>query len=132
MNVDREVICDLLPLYQAGLASPATRRLVEEWLRDQDSGSTSAAEQHQPPNAESELAALLRVKRLLRRQRWLFGSAIGLTALGCSLELRRDQGIVPTVHLLALEYPLAFFPLLTGAALLWLLYFRLKRQLRHS
>jgi hypothetical protein len=132
MNVDREVIRDLLPLYQAGLASSPTRRLVEDWLRDHHSGSTLTATPHQPPSAESELAALLRAKRLLRRQRWLFGSAIGLTALGGSLELRRGHGIVPTVHLLAFEYPLAFLPLLAGAALLWLLYFRLKRRLRQS
>ena len=32
MTVDPEVIRDLLPLYLAGEASPATRRLVEEHL----------------------------------------------------------------------------------------------------
>ena len=36
MNVTREVILDLLPLYLAGEASPATRALVEEYLK-QDS-----------------------------------------------------------------------------------------------
>ena len=34
MNVTREVVVDLLPLYVSGEASPATRALVEAWLRD--------------------------------------------------------------------------------------------------
>lgn len=33
MNVTREVILDLLPVYLAGEASPATRTLVEEYLK---------------------------------------------------------------------------------------------------
>ncbi len=33
MNVTREVILDLLPVYLSGEASPATRALVEEFLQ---------------------------------------------------------------------------------------------------
>src|SRR5271154_3727117 len=33
MNVTREVILDLLPVYLAGEASPATRALVEEYMK---------------------------------------------------------------------------------------------------
>ena len=33
MNVTREVILDLIPLYLAGDASPATRALIDEYLR---------------------------------------------------------------------------------------------------
>ena len=36
MNVTREVILDLLPVYLSGEASPATRALVEEFVK-QDS-----------------------------------------------------------------------------------------------
>ena len=36
MNVTREVILDLLPVYLSGDASPATRALVEEYMK-QDS-----------------------------------------------------------------------------------------------
>ncbi len=36
MNVTREVILDLLPVYLSGEASPATRALVEEFMK-QDS-----------------------------------------------------------------------------------------------
>jgi hypothetical protein len=32
MNVTREVILDLLPVYLAGEASPATRALIEEYM----------------------------------------------------------------------------------------------------
>ena len=33
MNVTREVILDLLPVYLSGEASPATRTLVEEYMK---------------------------------------------------------------------------------------------------
>ena len=33
MNVTREVIVDLLPVYLSGEASPATRTLVEEYMK---------------------------------------------------------------------------------------------------
>jgi len=33
MNVTREVIVDLLPVYYSGEASPATRSLVEEYMK---------------------------------------------------------------------------------------------------
>ena len=36
MNVTREVILDLLPVYLAGEASPATRALIEEYMEDKD------------------------------------------------------------------------------------------------
>jgi hypothetical protein len=130
MNADRDVILDLLPLYEAGLASAASRQLVEEWLRDhQEEGLAAAPAAESHGTRHHELDALLRVKRLLRRQRWLFGAAIGLTVLCCGLEINFGDG-GPLVHLLALEYPLAFLPVAAGAALLWLLYFRLKARLR--
>jgi hypothetical protein len=127
MNVDREVIFDLLPLCEAGLASPASRRLVEDWLREHGGGETLAGARELAPDAGME--ALLRAKTLLRRQRWLFGGAIGLTALCFSLEISFRGGL-PAVRLLAFDYPLAFLPVAAGAALLWFLYFRLKARLR--
>jgi hypothetical protein len=37
MNINREVILDLLPVYLAGEASPATRALIEEYMeQDKD------------------------------------------------------------------------------------------------
>jgi hypothetical protein len=81
-------------------------------------------------DAAAELDALLRAKRLLRRQRWLFGGAVGFTALCFSLEIQLGGGPMPVVRLLALEHPLAFLPVIAGAVLLWLLYFRLKAKLR--
>ena len=127
-DVDREVILDLLPLYDAGLASPASRRLVETWLSAQG-GDARGRIMSDAADAAAELDALLRAKRLLRRQRWLFGGAVGFTALCFSLEIQLG-GAVPVVRLLALDHPLPFLPVIAGAALLWLLYFRLKAKLR--
>jgi len=128
-DIDREVILDLLPLYDAGLASPSSRRLVEQWLREQG-GDARARLADDATEAAAELDALLRAKRLMRRQRWLFGGAVGFTALFFSLEIQLGGGAMPVVRLLALEHPLAFLPVIAGAALLWLLYFRLKAKLR--
>ena len=33
MNITREIILDLLPVYLSGEASPATRSLVEEYMK---------------------------------------------------------------------------------------------------
>ena len=129
-EIDRDVILDLLPLYDSGLASPATRRLVAQWLAAQGGEAPARARiARDGEEAQAELDALLRAKRLLRRQRWLFGAATGVTALCFSLEIRFGGG-VPEVRLLALEHPLAFLPVIIGAALLWLGYFRLKARLR--
>ena len=49
MNVTREVILDLLPVYLAGEASPATRALIEEYM-EQDK---ELAERIRVPWAES-------------------------------------------------------------------------------
>src|SRR4051812_1880770 len=94
INVDREVILDLLPLYEAGLASPQTRRLVEQWLREPGGeGRAFARIAADEAEAAAELDALLRVKRLMRRQRWLFGAAIGLTVFCFGIEIRFGDGM---------------------------------------
>ena len=77
MNVTREVILDLLPVYLSGEASPAKRTLVEEhmkqdtelaerirlqWAENLAKGTPSAL----PPDLE--LRSLRRTRRLLRWQ----------------------------------------------------------------
>ena len=78
MNVTREVILDLLPVYLTGEASPATRELVEEYLkqdpelarrlRNQWAENLSrVAPSTLPP--ELELNALRRTRGLISWQR---------------------------------------------------------------
>ena len=95
MNVTREVILDLLPVYLAGEASPATRELVEEYMkqdpdlakriRQQWSESfAKVAPSALPPDLE--LRTLRRTRKLIGWQKWLFGFGIFFTAMSLSSE----------------------------------------------
>jgi hypothetical protein len=86
VNVTREVINDLWPLYAAGEASADTRALVEEFLR-QDAEFAGLLrgrgeegmlrrEVPAPPPPDREARALTRTKRLLHGLDWLMFLAI--------------------------------------------------------
>jgi hypothetical protein len=72
-NVTRDVISDIWPLYNSGEASPATRSLVEEFLReDPEFAKTLREIQQRIPSAEApkltpdhELKTLARVRKRL-------------------------------------------------------------------
>jgi hypothetical protein len=81
VDVTREVINDLWPVYAAGEASADTRALVEEFLRQdpefaglvQGRGEEGFLRQEIPRLApDGEAQALRRTKRLLRGWDWLF------------------------------------------------------------
>lgn len=141
MNVTREVIIDLLPLYLAGEASADTRALVEEYL-EQD---TELAQRirHQPEDdfatttlaglaPELELKSLRRTRRLLGWQRWLFGFAIGFTAVSLTSRLSFEGGRLKAFHLLISDYPLQFGTTAALALVCWIAYFLTRRRLRTS
>ena len=139
MNVTREVIVDLLPLYLAGEASPGTRALVEEYLRqDVEFGRdirrqmlenlAGAAPPALPP--ELELKALRRTRGVLDWQRRLFGMAILFSLLPFSSSFTFHDGRLVDAHLLARDYPvLAALSILAGLAL-WTAYWFNRRRLR--
>src|SRR5256885_10326805 len=95
MNVTREVINDLWPVYAAGDASADTRALVEAFLRQdpefaellQRRGEESLLRHDIPSlSPDREAKALRRTKRLLHGRDWLlfmamlfYGFALGLT-----------------------------------------------------
>jgi anti-sigma factor RsiW len=93
MNVTREVILDLLPLYVGGEASHPTRELVEEYLK----GDPELAERVREMRAgvmsglpepalrpEIEMQSLRRTRRELAWQRWLLGFGVSFTAVAFS------------------------------------------------
>lgn len=93
MNVTREIIKDLLPLYASGEASADTKRLVEEFLRDDAElrrladalkAEDLAGAPHAPPAPSAGHADLLRTKSLLRRRTWLLALAFFFTGLPLS------------------------------------------------
>jgi hypothetical protein len=126
MTIDRDIIFDLLPLYRAGLVSDASRREVDAWFaaHPEDGLKPRAA----PDDALA--ASLGRARQLRRRLRWLYGLAIAFTAFSFGAELRFDGSGLVSARLLALDYPLAFAPVMLAALASWIGYFWLKRRLR--
>lgn len=131
MTVTREVIKDLLPLYQEGEVSPDTRRLVEEYLatdaelRDQ-MAAPAFGHQRLPLRVEIDhgLATLERTKRALRRQKWLQFFALLLT-----LAPLTSYGTGGQLKFMVLrDAPSSLIPLWGGAAILWVYYLKSRRS----
>ncbi|MEA3013385.1 MAG: hypothetical protein QOD42_1930 [Sphingomonadales bacterium] len=129
MTIDKEIIFDLLPLCQSGLASEPSRRLVEAWLRDHPEARADSPAGPGAPGGGG-IEALARARRLRRWQRWLYGLAIGFTVLAFTSEFQIESGRLVSARLVALELPLLFAPVILAAILCWIGYFRLKRRLR--
>jgi hypothetical protein len=141
MNVTREVILDLLPLYLADEASPATRVLVEEYLAgDPELARRVRAEWKAelaggaagmlPP--EIELQSLRRTRRLLALQKWLFGAAIGFTAISATSVISFENNHLTDFHLLIRDHPLPLGICAVLATACWISYSRLRHRLRST
>ncbi len=139
MNVTREVILDLLPLYLAGEASPATRALVEEYLKQDtelaqrirlqwEEGLKRAAPSGLPP--ELELRSLRRTRRLLAAQKWLFGLGLGFGLLGLSFEFSTRGSQFQEFHFLFRDSPAAFGGSLAFSLVCWVWYLVIRHRLR--
>ncbi len=139
MNVTREVILDLLPVYLSGESSPATRALIEDYLK-QDAElakkirgewmekMSAVAPSPLPP--ELELRAFRKTKSLLGWQRWLMGFAIFFTAIAGSLEFEFRGGHLTKFEFFLANYPVQWGIWLSLAAVFWIGYFVLRRRLR--
>jgi anti-sigma factor RsiW len=117
MTIPREVILDLLPLYLAGEASPATRALVEDELRGDPElarkvaadGAHALARIAPPaPPPELELRSLRRTRRLLAAQRWLFAVGASVTLSAFSTQFRIAGGRLEDAHFLLRGHPALF------------------------
>jgi hypothetical protein len=139
MNVTREVILDLLPVYIAGEASPATRALVDEYLQ-QDSELAQRVRSlsveslsnlaRAPLSSDIELRSLRRARALIGWQKWLFGFGITFTALSLSNESSFEGGHFREFHFLIRDYPVQFGSFVALALLCWASYYAIRRRLR--
>ena len=139
MNVTREVILDLIPVYLAGEASPATRALIDEYLR-QDSElaqrvRTLSADSlptitQTPLSSDIELRSLRRARALIGWQKWLFGLGITFTALSLSNEFSFEKGHLREFHFLISDYPAQFGSFAALALICWISYYAIRRRLR--
>lgn len=138
MNVTREVILDLLPVYLAGEASPATRALIEEHM-EQDpelaqrirlqwaDNLGKIAPSALPPDLE--LRSLRRTRALIGWQKWLFGFGIAFTAIALTSEISFQGGRIE-FHFLVRDFPAQFGSFAVLAIACWIGYYSLRRRLR--
>jgi len=133
MNVTREVVTDLLPIYFAGEASGDTKVLVEDYFRQDPDFERIARNAATPletlraakpiaPSAEREKRDLESVLWGLRRRTWLFSVSLFMTLAPLSFDF--THGLSRMVR--DVPWHAAFDWSL--AAVLWFLYFaRLRR-----
>jgi hypothetical protein len=143
MNVTRNVVNDLLPVYFSGEASPDTCNLVEQYFRQDPAFETEArraAEVLQdlnhmgtaPPDSRIEKTALNRAKRLLRRQAILlaFASTFTLNAISLGFSFEIGNGYA-RIHWLTLPgQRQVVVSVLLIAVVLWISYFVTRRRVR--
>jgi hypothetical protein len=96
MNVTRDVVKDLLPVYLAGDASEDTRALVDQWLRADPELTRLVAEAKVEalspvalPGPTAEKRALSKIRRWLRWRMVLLGTAIYVTTLPLTVVFNR-------------------------------------------
>ena len=136
VDVPREVLLDLLPVYASGEASAATRALVEAHLaKDADLARRLDEARALPRLApglppELELRALRRTRGALALQRWLFGLAIMFTALTFTTEIEFHGYRITKFRLLIFDYPREFGVCLALALAFWIAYHALRGRLR--
>ncbi len=144
MNVTREVILDLLPVYLAGEASPATRALIEEYLKQDPElaerirlqradGSAADRLATVVPSAlppDLELRSLRRTRSLHGWQKWLFGLGIAFTAMSFTSEVSFHDGRITEFHFLIRDFPAQFGTFAALAVACWIGYYAIRRRLR--
>ena len=137
MNVTKEIVKDLLPLYVAGEASPDSRALVESFLRDDRELSrlADALREGELPSLTSSSvapgagrAALAQTKALLRRRTWLLALGSFFTGLPLSFVFG-DSGLQ---FLLLRDAPILGSLSWAAAVALWIAFAVTARRLRVS
>jgi hypothetical protein len=139
MKVTQEVILDLLPVYLAGEASPATRALIEEYMgQDPELAQRirlqwadnlgKIAPSALPPDLE--LQSLRRTRALIGWQKWLFGFGICFTAIALTSQFSFQQGSIKEFHFLMRDFPAQFGSCAVLAIVCWTGYYSLRRRLR--
>jgi predicted anti-sigma-YlaC factor YlaD len=139
MNVTREVILDLLPVYLAGEASPATRALVEEYM-EQDKELAQRIRVQWADNLakirpaalppDLELRSLRRTRALLGWQRWLLALSITFTAIALTSQISFQEGRIKEFHFLMRDFPIQFGSFALLAIACWIGYYSIRRRLR--
>jgi hypothetical protein len=141
MNITRDVILDLLPAYLSGDASPATRALIEEYMKQDAELAQRVRLLSADPltkvalpvlRPELELKSLRRTQTLLAWQRWLFGFGIFFSLMLLSNESSCEGRHIKEFHFLLRDYPAEFGTCVALGLVCWIAYFSIRRRLRSS
>ena len=132
MNLAKETWDDLLALYLAGEASPATRQLVDEHAKQDPAfaralNAPSMARSPAPPRA-ADLAVLHKTQSLLRWKSWILGIAIFLSLTPFSI-VHLDGKLV---FFLIRDAPRQGIAMWIAAIAAWIGYFVLRNRTRVS
>jgi len=130
MEVTRDIVIDLLPLYQSGEASKDTRAAIEEFLRRDPSLAHMASQDAGtilPVTGAGELErrTVTRTRVAIRRRSWVLGAAIWLSLLPFSFAFRGGR----VTFFMLRDQPESMLLLLV-AAMLWFVYARMTRSIR--
>ena len=132
MNITRDVILDLLPLYLADEVSDDTRTLVEQFLAN-DPALAKLVEQSNiqqwddvpvPLNKENEMKTFEKTKQLLAQQRVLMGFAIFSTLMIVAV-----RGGEAGIHWLWRDLPQVGWLLIFVSVVFWAAYFNVTAAL---
>ena len=81
-----------------------------------------------PPDLE--LRSLRRTRALIGWQKWLFGFAIGFTAIAFTCEFSFQGNHIKEFHFLMRDFPAQFGSFAVLATACWIGYYSLRRRLR--
>jgi len=132
MNVTKEVITDLLPLYYSDECSRDTKSLVEEYFRAHPDFEKEAGHISLGPlpgslpislNREDEMKALSRTRRVQRLRSYVMGIAIFFSLAPFSFFANQDK-----VYWLFSESPMSALVYAIVGVGFWVTYFIMKRR----
>jgi hypothetical protein len=136
MELSRDVILDLMPLYLAGEASPGTRLLIDEclskdpefarWVKERRAQTFDGVGKSEA--RDLDLSTLHRTRRRLSQQRWLFGLGWFFLALASSFEFTNRGSRIIEFHFLARDHPLLGGGCLVLVVACWTAYSMLRRS----
>jgi hypothetical protein len=133
MKITRNVIADLLPLYEAGEASADTRALVEEFLKADPTLLTAPPVDPTlkgipaPPIELERRRALERTVALLKKRQIYFAMALCFTLMPLSFTFSSSTGVT---WLMWRDAPDAARAFMAGAVVCWAFFLRARKQLR--
>jgi hypothetical protein len=133
MSITKDVILDLLPLYEAGEGSADTRRLVEDYLREHpdlasaSTGTDAMLKNISSSDVERDRRKILeRTRGLLVRRQTFFGLALGCTLMSFTFAFEGTQ----VTWFMWRDAPSQAAMLMAVGIACWIGYFTTRRQLQ--